>query len=281
MRSCWRCGGTLRFSYSLRAINPVNPLFSSTSRPDISDLTEKEIMEMKASSPTTPPQIQLSLPLTSQLKNFFFPSRQVEVLMRLVEASKLNGPGCNLKYKQRLKAAITDLFVDKDTVDDCKLQDFIGFLLHASCSCEDPQFLESVLTLIGRTNVVLGESHYNSVLVAMDKHGWMGIVKRNFREMLSKGIKCRLETIFVLVTTAVRRQDFEFAVELMLALTKGMYNHRRVCVQPFPMEVVVDGCMGSKERGVALIEQVLEWHRMTEATLSTETVQSLIKWVER
>ena len=267
-----------KFCYSIRAVQPL--LLSS--KPDISELTEKEIMELKPNpSDSSPPQIQLAMPLRSQLRTLFLPSRQAEALLHLVDVAEIKTGRRRVGYKDKLKQIITDVLVDRSVIDGIKVQEKIGFLLHASCGFSDPQFLESILVMINRTDVPLVESHYNAILVAMDRCNWTTAVKRNFREMLSKGIKCRLETIFALVTSAVQRKDFEFAAELMFALTQGMYDRRRACPQPFPMEVVVDGCVGTRERGVKLIEQVLEWHRMSEATLSNKTVQSLIKWIKR
>ena len=270
----WICRGSVRrFSYSLRAVSPV---FGS--RPDISELNEREIMDLKPPEPT-PPRVKISLPLRSKLRTFFFPSSHMDVLMRLVSQLK---PAEKKKYKRRLELLNTRLFCEgSGVVDDWDDKLLTGFLLHITCKCDDPQYFESVLSMIDRSNVQLDESHYNGILTAMNRYGWAANIKRTFQDMQSKGIKCRLETIFALVTTAVQRKDFEFAVELMTTLTEGMYDQRRACARPFPMDLVVDGCVGAKRRALGLIEQVLEWHRMTEVALSVNTVESLTKWVKR
>ena len=83
-----------------------------------------------------------------------------------------------------------------------------------------------------------------------------------------------------LAKSAAWREDFEFAVELMRSyLAEGMYGSCKK--EHFPMDVVVDKCVGMGEMGVQLVEQVLEWHRMMKVNLTKNMADSIIKWIQR
>lgn len=236
-----------------------------------------------------PPRIHISRPLMSILRTLLFPSRQREALVQLVAMEKCDED--KNKYRERLKVIFegestpsSDTFVSRrQSKRDRQHQKWLtlGFLLHFACKYDHPRYFEKVLRMVERSNIQLTESHYNGILNAMNKYKWNTNAKKTFRDMQSSGVKCRLEAIFALVISAVKRKDFTFAEELMTILTTRMYSRERAPPRPFPMEVVVDGCVGAKRKAMGTVEQVLEWHRMTEVALSSRTVNSLTKWVRR
>lgn len=163
--------------------------------------------------------------------------------------------------------------------DPDALRIYAGYLIHLSGHANKAEFLEATLGLMARSNVQLMKSHHSAILSAMNAQGWHDEVKETFCKMTELGIGCRLGTLFALLTSAVWRRDFEFALELMRRLIEGAED--KIGPLNLPIERVVEGCVGAGEEGVELMKLVLKWYDTVECGLDKRSVDILVKWIHR
>lgn len=237
-----------------------------------------------------PPQMKLSIPLEARLRMFLFPGRSRDLQLQLVDTFRctVRKKGVDGTIAQRRDAKVDELQKWVVTGDEGEGVEFtessdkhLGILLYTCLNYDNPDYLWAALALVSRNGLNLTESHYNRILLLMNRSGWYGSVKKNFRGMLNMGIKCRLDTMFALAASSAQRRDFKFAHEVLEKLILSMGDQHRSSRNPFPMEVVIEACQGVGQWEEALIGLVLEWHRVLETSLSQKSVDALIKWIRR
>lgn len=240
-------------------------------------------------------QISLAMPVESKLRTTLFPKRNVELLLRLLDSSKdtfgsnkpgnygKQAPGNGGKW-EAMREWLIHTERSPTNLDSPTASQNLRFLLLLCLKSNQSSFLEALLGMVLRNKIELAESHYNQLLLSMDKFGWHRQVARNFRRLVKTGIKCRIRTMFTLVMSAVQRKDFRFASEVMAELVQVIpckIIHHGSGDFSLRMDLVVDGCVGAGRWGEVLVGQVLEWHRAGEVDLSQKMVDSLLKWVKR
>lgn len=259
----------------------------------------KEKLDKASCAPQ--PQVSLSLPLESKLRTALFPRRNLKLLLRLLDSSKdtfgsnkpgnygKQAPGNGGKFDAMREWLIeTDISQrSPDPPVPVESQQYLRLLLLLCLRSEESSFLEALLGMVHRNKLELAESHYNQLLLTMDKFGWHRQVAINFRRLVKTGIKCRIRTMFTLVTSSMQRRDFRFASEVMAELVNlipcSIIHHGSTGSSDFAlrMDLVVDGCVGAGRWGEVLVGQVLEWHRAGEVDLNQKMVDSLLKWLKR
>lgn len=255
------------------------------------------------SSCSRTPQIPISLPVSATLRNKLQPGRNLEVVLQMLNSSKHNCTSDMIRGQWtpgRFQAKcdhVREWLIETDSKQKrapgtcldmpvARIQDteeHLKFLVFLCLEIGDSRHLESLLALVERNKLEMTESHYNQLLISMDKLGWRRPLARNFRRLLKIGIKCRIGTMFSLILSAVQKRDYRFAVEVMQELTqavRSMCNYNR-CGISLQMELVVEGCVGVGRWGEALVREVLEWHRAMEIDMSQSMVDALIKWLKR
>lgn len=259
------------------------------------------------SSPT--PQVPISLPVGSALRNMLHPGRNLEVVLQMLNTSKHNctsdrigGQWTPVRFKvkcdhvrawlietdseqhqKRMRGTSLDTPEGTQDTEVSSQSEHLKFLVFLCLEIGNPRYLEALIGFVRRNKLVMTESHYNQLLISMDKLGWRRPLARNFRRLVKIGIKCRIGTMFTLVLSAVQRRDYRFAAEVMQELTqvvRSMCSHNR-CGISLRMDLVVDGCVGAGWWGETLVGQVLEWHRAMEVDPSPSVVDALIKWLKR
>lgn len=242
------------------------------------------------------PQVAISMPVESKLRTVLFPKRNLELLLRMLDCSK-DIFGSNKQGNSKKQASSSGGKVDamrEWLIETDRLQrspdllmdaQHLRLLLLLCLRSNEASFLEALVGMVSRNEIELGESHYNQLLLIMDKFGWHRHVSKNFRRLVKTGVKCRIRTMFTLVLNAMRRRDFGFASEVMTELVNiipSQIIHGTGSSDFYlQMDLVVDACVGAGRWGEVLVGQVLEWHRAREVYLNQRMVDSLLKWLKR
>ena len=252
------------------------------------------------------PQVPLSMPLWSTLRHKLRPERSLQVVLEMLDLSKLDFSRGKLNIRGqmtqgRLEAKCDHMrawLVETDRLqhetqmatptepqipDAPNTAENLRFLVLLCLELGDPRYLEALIGLAERNKLEMTESHYNQLLIAMDRLGWRRPLARNFRRLVKMGVKCRIGTMYTLVLNAVRKKDYRFVTEVMEELThtvRSMCSHNR-CGVSMRMDLVVEACVGAGQWGEAIVGHVLEWYRAMEIDLTQNMVDALVKWLKR
>lgn len=172
---------------------------------------------------------------------------------------------------------------EAQVTDAPSLAENLRFLILLCLELNDSRHLEGLIGLVERNKFEMTESHYNQLLIAMDRLNWHRPLVRNFRRLVKMGIKCRIGTMYSLVLSAIQKRDYRFAAEVMEELThtiRSMCSHNR-CGVSMRMDLVVEACVGAGRWGEVIVGHVLEWYRAMEIGLTQNMVDALIKWLDR
>ena len=251
--------GEAKIQRLLNAFKPIKFLLSGTKKKD-------SITSM-----------QLSVPRRTRLKIFFFPWMHISLLLQLVGAESL--PGGRSCWNEELRKFI--LFSKRAKH---KHERLFGYLAHLCLVTGKLEHLEALLYLLRRNRTEVERSTLYPILLAMDKHGWYDEMKTNFRLLVERGVKCKVEVMFTLIVSAAQRGDFKFAIELFphlnrMASTVDVTD--KLFFNRLPIEELVDACIGKRQEGLELMEEALAWYNNLNGKLDEKTVSALVKFAQR
>ena len=218
-------------------------------------------------------QFRLALPLNVRLRYYLSCIRKGDIQKSAVI---LKDPAAPVNIARTVKRWVEDGFKELSNEDKSFKENMfaLNFLIHKCRTMTDPVLFCATLLIL--QSQALTESNYNSILLCMDNFGWHGCVKTNFKEMKENNIKFRRLTLSHLILSTIQRDDLDFALELVQEFTSDHSNRHNL-----PFDTVLEGCVGKGERWMKLVEEILEWHRVSKVSLNQLTSDAFVRWIQR